>query len=239
MTKYGKKVVSGWEIFGVIGEYGVHLSIHESIKNFLGHSFKILQFLVGDIIDKCQKIRESAENFIVQFSSKFNQFHIDEIKSAVSRFLQLSQLRYQQRSEAFHRRESWYFIALMTFKGVFDELIIVVAWTFMGRGELLEYAFEFALDDCSSSYFLGWNGFGIGDVFSWQSIFVVIAKIGDKTHQEITFLSAGGRRWCPHGLKLSSQLIQLLFDLFHNIRQRPLDSLYQQFWQFAGQRSGS
>ena len=127
----------------------------------------------------------------------------------------------------------------MAFEGVFDEIIIVVGWTFMGGGELLENTFEFALDDGSSSYFLGGDGFGIGDVFSWQSVFVVIAEIGDKTHQEVAFLSAGGRRWSPHGLKLSSKLIQLFFDLFHNIGQWPLDSLYKQFWQFAGQRPGS
>ena len=54
----------------------------------------------------------------------------------------------------------------MTFKGVFDELIIIVAGTFMGGGEFLEYAFEFAFDDGSSSYFLGGYGFSIGDIFS-------------------------------------------------------------------------
>ena len=54
----------------------------------------------------------------------------------------------------------------MAFEGVFYELIIIVAGTLMGGGEMLEYAFKFALDDGSSSYFLGGYCFSIGDVFS-------------------------------------------------------------------------
>ena len=78
----------------------------------------------------------------------------------------------------------------MTLEGISDKLLIVVCGAFEGGWEFLKDAFELALNDCSPPDFLGRNSLGVSDVLSRQGILVIIAEVSDKTHQEVTFLSA-------------------------------------------------
>ena len=116
--------------------------------------FEVHEFLVGDVVDQAEQVREAAEHLLVELACQLLQLHEDEVEGAVDGVFEFCELRHQQRSETLHGGKACDFVPLVALERVPDVLVVVVGGALEAAGKKVEHALELALDDCPAADFL-------------------------------------------------------------------------------------